>query len=110
MELLKVKNLIGKIDTEVISIVGDKDRLLGSAASLLNITSNHFTFCKEKNLPALNNIFDCVIVAPRNVDFDLKPENTYILVDNPRLVFIRIMKLVYPNGVYPKIIKGKMLL
>ena len=105
MENLKVRDVIEKLNIHSSNVLGDLNKTLGSAATLTNIINNQFTFCKEKNANMLDDTHNCVIVVPK-LGMPILPSNTYILVDNPRLVFLRIMKLVYPDGTPPKIVKG----
>jgi UDP-3-O-[3-hydroxymyristoyl] glucosamine N-acyltransferase len=107
MKNLKIKHIIEKIGISLSDVFGDKNKILGSAASLTNIKKNQFTFCKEKNIDKLNDINDCVIIAPKSIKYNLKTNNTYIIVNNPRLIFARIMKLIYPQYIPPSICIGK---
>lgn len=102
MQSLKVKDVAKKGD-----VIGDLNKVLGPATSLTNATSNQFTFCRERNVDILRHIRNCVIIILRGTEFGLSTNNTYILADNPRLTFLRVMKLVYPFGVDPQITLGK---
>lgn len=106
MNSLRVRDVIEKLNINRSSVLGNLNKILGSAAALINITSNQFTFCKEKNVNMLSSIYNCVVVVPK-LNLPMPPNNTYILVDNPRLTFLRIMKFVYPDGVKPQITIGK---
>lgn len=107
MENLRVKDIIEKLNIDSNDVLGNLNKTLGPAVTLTNAAGDQFTFCKEKYVNMLSNIHNCVVIVPKLDKPTLLVNNTYILVDNPRLTFLRAMKLVYPSGVKPRIAIGK---
>jgi len=55
-------------------------------------------FCKSGKEHLLTGISDCVVIVSGDAYINALPDgNTYVLVDNPRLVFIYAINLLYPK-------------
>lgn len=101
---MKINKIIEKLGISIDDVVGDGNKNIEGVVPLSKITKNQLTFCKKGNESKLNNIKKCAIVVPKTANLSTLPkDNTYIVVDNPRLIFMRIMALLYPVTIKPGI-------
>lgn len=96
---MRVYELKKKLHINKNDVVGDTDVIIEGVASLAEVTKNQLTFCKKGNESKLVNIKNCTVIISKTAELSNLPKsNTYILVDNPRLTFIRAIALLYPEA------------
>jgi UDP-3-O-[3-hydroxymyristoyl] glucosamine N-acyltransferase len=101
---MKVKELIEKLGINTDNVIGDINRDIKGVSSIFNVSENQLTFCKKDNESYLANVKKCTVIIPKTVEISKIPkDNTYIIVDNARLTFIRAMAFLYPQTMKPVI-------
>lgn len=78
--------------------------LVKSAASLPEAGKNQITFCNPGRESTIKSVNAAIVVA---TGAGLPENNTYIINQNPRLEFVRILRHLYPVFVKPRIALGK---
>lgn len=101
--------LAAVIAGHVSRIVGDTTRVVGRPAALDAATEDEFAFCSGTGTDAAERVAasGAGVVLCRDEEWvtDAGAERTLILVDEPRLAFIRALRALYPEerpqGVHP---------
>lgn len=101
---MRIDEIIKKLGISIDNVVGDINKSIECATPLSKATKNQITFCKKDNESKLFDIKNCTVVIPKTFNLSNLPKNnTYIIVDNPRLIFMRMMSLLYPGTRNPGI-------
>lgn len=102
MSMMKVNEILKKLGLSKDAVIGDINKIVEGVAPLSNAIENKLVFCKRDNISELFDIKKCTVIVPKTVDPSILPKgNTYILAENPRLIFIRTMHLLHPKTVKP---------
>ncbi len=93
--MISVEEILNIIDYQIVE--GDKGRLIGEVLPLqaLEHSTQSITWVSEKNLQQLDGVRNGAVVCPVSAPA-LYDTVTYIKVQNPRLVFSKIHKLLFP--------------
>lgn len=100
------KLLSGILESGLECVVGGPQEV-HEVSSLKNYKKGTLTFCTLKHIEHLNKTNGALIIVPDAMyKSNLPHGNTYIFSPNPRITFLRAMKLLYPHFIEPKITKG----
>ncbi len=99
---MRITDLIeeASIDAELIGC----DLNVKTVASLDTVSEKQLTFCKDTSAYTIQS-HGCVIVIDNK--YHLPPGNTYVLVKDTKLSFIRMMKVLYPKYIKPTVTIGQ---
>ena len=77
--------------------------IINKFSELENMEENTISWCNNKNLHKIKKIFNKIIIIPEldieNKDVINNKENNYIICKNPRLTFLKILNIIYPDKV-----------
>lgn len=94
MNLLEIIEKIG-ISRE--QVVGNLNTQVERAMALDGVSENSLTYCKKGCEKKICNVRNCIIIISNDTDISSLPAcNTYIISDNPRLLFIKVTELFHP--------------
>jgi len=100
---MNVKELIAHLGIPESDVLGDLEREIVGVAPLYRAKEGELTFCTKTQITQPNTIIfirrDSTI-GDFHVTWPEFAHSTYIIVDNPRLMFIRAMKVLYDRHSY----------
>ena len=109
-----VKDIEKLIPLSKVTIIGERKRRFDNVCSLQNGNPGSLSFCSTKGskaVPLLEESKAGVILCCDDVKPSIQNEKTLILVENPRLWFIRCANYFFPtkqsSGIHPSAIIGK---
>jgi UDP-3-O-[3-hydroxymyristoyl] glucosamine N-acyltransferase LpxD len=94
MDRISLSSIIKILAGQKFEIKGKKEAFFSKFCPIEKGEFESLTFCKYsggKGMELICNSKASIIVCPLNIDFEEKNDKTYILVENPRLVFARIV-------------------
>ena len=96
---MRINEIIKKLGISIDNVVGDVNKSIECAEPFSKATKNQITFCKKDNESKLFDIKNCTVVIPNTFNLSNLPKNnTYIITNNPRLIFMRMISLLYPES------------
>ena len=104
---MNTQEIILSLNLSIQNVMFENGLDVKGVSTLINNKENTLIFCGKKYIHKLSNIKNCIVFIPNDIDSLLPTTNTYIVVDNPRLNFIRTMHFLYPIIPEPKINIGK---
>jgi len=99
------KNIINRID--YINKIGNNELEINSISQLLDNADNTITWCNDKNLKRLTDINNKTIIVSENLPKDANKNNNYIIVNEPRVEFKKLLDILYPDEVNNEPILGQ---
>lgn len=105
---MNASDIMFKLNLPTKNILFNSNLDVREVSTLTNNRAGTLVFCNDLYLYKLNDIKNCIVFIYKDIDTsNLHSGNVYILVDNPRISFIRTMKFMYPVIPEPKITIGK---
>jgi UDP-3-O-[3-hydroxymyristoyl] glucosamine N-acyltransferase len=94
--MIEIEDLLKDVDYQ--SVTGSRTRVIANVLPLHSIehSESSITWVSESNLEKLMNVRLGAVVCPVGTS-PIHSDVTYIMVQNPRLVFSNIQKILFPN-------------
>jgi UDP-3-O-[3-hydroxymyristoyl] glucosamine N-acyltransferase len=99
------KNIINRIN--IINKIDNIKLEINSISQLLDNADNTITWCNDKNLKRLTDINNKTIIVSENLPKDANKNNNYIIVNEPRVEFKKLLDILYPDEVNNEPILGQ---
>ena len=113
-KIFTIKDIVELIKKENVTIIGDINRTFHSVGPMDDARRGNLSFCTkrgEEALTLLRNSAASVILCRDDLELPSFEDKTLVLVENPRLWFIRCVKAFFPQkrrvGIHPTVIIGE---
>lgn len=95
----KIIEILSELHIQSRSIVGNCNQSFDYPSAISNAEKGSITFCDNKNSKLLDNTKASVVllsIETYKLLESLSPNTTYVIVDNPKLCFLKILQYCFP--------------